>query len=85
MTFLQELERVEEQYLDTAFAGERLRERPDLLLALLLELVESSEKPTVKEEDSSRSNQPSAPDLEFRLLEAVGGARRGVGSALDAA
>jgi pyruvate,water dikinase len=49
-TFLDRLEKFEEQYMDTAFAGERLAERPDLLLSLLLELVESQERPSQEDE-----------------------------------
>ncbi len=69
--FLSELEEFEQQFMDTAFAGERLAERPDLLLSVLLELAGSQEEGS----RIARATQPDrhmARDLELRLLQAVG-------------
>jgi pyruvate,water dikinase len=74
--FLRKLEEFEAQYMDTAFAGERLAERPDLLLSLLLELADSEGRSTEKDGETSPRAQPSVQDLESRLLKAVGASRQ---------
>jgi len=74
--FFQQLESFEKQHMDMAFDGERLSERPDLLLSLLLELAASGERPA-RFPSAATQDRPEGRDLEARLLQAVGEKRHG--------
>jgi pyruvate,water dikinase len=60
--------------MDVTYGGERLVERPLLLLNTILEMARSARTmPTA--EGNSQQQGPDSPDLEQRLLQAVGPAR----------
>jgi pyruvate,water dikinase len=64
-----------EQFLDVTYASERLGERPDLLLHTIVELSEKEDCRN-HEDAAAAAAAPDSSELERRLLEAVGPARR---------
>jgi pyruvate,water dikinase len=61
--------------MDVAYSGERLSDRPDLLLQTILELARSP-RPTQAQDVEASATTPAVQVLERRLLEAVGSERR---------
>jgi pyruvate,water dikinase len=72
--FLQALEEFRSRFLDVSYKGERLCDRPDALVATLLELADAAAARPAKAEE--RRTPPAVAVLEERLLAAVGEARR---------
>ena len=74
-TFARAFEDLQTEFMDMAYGGERLADRPDLLLQTILELIRlpGPPKSQVAEE---RATAPAVEALERRLLEAVGPERR---------
>ena len=69
--FVQALESVQSEFMDVAYGGERLSDRPDLLLQTILEMARSrqpAETPTEKAASATSKVQA----LEERFLEAAG-------------
>jgi pyruvate,water dikinase len=69
--FVQTLESVQSEFMDVAYGGERLSDRPDLLLQTILEMARSrqpAEPPTEKAASATSKVQA----LEERFLEAAG-------------
>jgi pyruvate,water dikinase len=74
--FLTAFEELQNEIMDVAYQGERLADRPDLLLTTVLEMAGSAgdSAPLV---DRTDMPGPAAQELERRLLEAVGPRRSG--------
>ena len=73
--FLRAFESLQTEFMDVAYGGERLSDRPDLLLQTVLELTRSP-KPTQPQDAEVNATAPTVQALERRLLEAVGPARQ---------
>jgi len=71
--FLAEFEGVLAEYLEVAYGGERLAARPDLVLHAILELADRAGAGAGMEGETA--SEVDAPQLERRLLAAVGPAR----------
>jgi pyruvate,water dikinase len=67
--FVNELDTCIHRYLNVTFSEERLDDRPDLVIKLVLQLARADRRPQEKEDTSGTS-------LEKRLLDAVGPDRR---------
>jgi pyruvate,water dikinase len=67
--FVNELDTCIHRYLNVTFSEERLDDRPDLVIKLILQLARADRRPQEKEDTSGTS-------LEKRLLDAVGPDRR---------
>jgi phosphohistidine swiveling domain-containing protein len=74
-TFARAFEDLQTEFMDMAYGGERLADRPDLVFQTILELVRlpGAAQSQVAEESATA---PTAQALERRLLEAVGPERR---------
>ena len=74
-SFIQTFEYVQSEFMDVAYGGERLADRPDLLLQTILEMARAPRpaEPRVEQADGVTSTVPA---LEERFLEAVGPERR---------
>jgi len=71
---LRALDAFRSRFLDVGYAGERLRDRIDTLLAVILELADAPDRcPAV---ERAGQETPAPADLETRLFAAVGEARR---------
>ena len=69
--FVRDLERVQSEFMDVAYGGERLSDRPDLLLQTIVEMAKSgqpAEPPTEKSDPAISAVQT----LEERFLESMG-------------
>jgi phosphohistidine swiveling domain-containing protein len=73
--FVPEFERVLRDYMDVAYAGERLADRPDLLLEMVLEMSESYDR-RHQPEPGPGVGEPDVRLLEQRLMDAVGEEQR---------
>ncbi len=71
--FLRAFDALASQFMDVMYASERLLDRPDLLLHTLLELAEAPARPARPAQPGQGFGQA---ELEARLYEAVGPARR---------
>ena len=69
--FVQELERVQREFMDVAYGGERLSDRPDLLLQTVFEMAKSGQ-PTEPLGDKESPAVSTVQALEDRFLDAVG-------------
>ena len=65
--FVAGLDTLLSEYLDVAYAGERLAGRPDVVISLLLEMAEASDPAR-----EASTTEDAAADLEQRLFDAVG-------------
>ena len=74
--FLDRFQAVLAGFMDTTYRGERLAERPDLVVRSVLELA-SVPEPAAKEGVAADADSDLARALEERLMAAVGEARRG--------
>jgi pyruvate,water dikinase len=74
-SFVQAFESLQSEFMDVAYGGERLSDRPDLLLQTILEMGKPPE--AVQKQDGAAGSEPtSVHGLEQRFLEAVGPERR---------
>jgi pyruvate,water dikinase len=69
--FTRAFESLEAEFMDVAFGGERLSDRPDLLLRTVLELAQASTPPQDQESEPAAA-MTAVQALERRLLAAVG-------------
>jgi phosphohistidine swiveling domain-containing protein len=69
--FIQELESVRNEFMDIAYGGERLSDRPDLLLQTILEMAKSR-RPAESLTEKAAPATSAVQALEQRFLEAVG-------------
>ena len=74
-SFVAAFEKLQTEFMDMAYGGERLSDHPDLLLQTVLELVRSP-RPTQPQDVEARATTPGVQALERRLLEAVGPGRQ---------
>jgi pyruvate,water dikinase len=72
-SFAEKLEAFETEFMDLAFQGERLIERPDLIVSLILEMSKNPAPEGGHQQRTPQSNTKA--ELERRLLEAVGESR----------
>jgi len=73
--FVQAFEDLRSGFMDVAYGGERLLDRPDLLLQTILEMARSP-APSGTRYAASDPSAPAVQDLEHRFLEAAGSQRR---------
>jgi phosphohistidine swiveling domain-containing protein len=74
-SFLGAFGKLQAEFMDVAYSGERLSEHPDLLLQTVLELARSP-RPTPPQGVEARETTPGVQALERRLLEAAGPGRQ---------
>ena len=74
-SFVQAFERLQSEFMDMAYSGERLSDRPDLLLQTILEMAKPP-KPAQQRDVEAGAERASVHALEQRFLEAVGPERR---------
>ncbi len=74
-SFVQAFESLQSEFMDIAYGGERLSDRPDLLLQTLLEMAKPPE-PAQQQDVEAGAEPASVHALEQRYLEAVGPERR---------
>jgi len=73
-SFIGAFEKLQAEFMDMAYGGERLSDHPDLLLQTVLELARSP-RPTPPQGVEARATTPGVQAMERRLLEAVGPGR----------
>jgi phosphohistidine swiveling domain-containing protein len=73
--FVVAFENLETEFMDVAYSGERLSDRPDLLLHTVLELAKLPTPASVHGEEAD-ATAPTVQALERRLLETIGPERR---------
>jgi phosphohistidine swiveling domain-containing protein len=73
--FIQAFEGLQEEFMDVAFGGQRLSDRPDLLLKTLLQMV-GRPRPAQQSYPEIGAPEPGMQELEQRLLNAIGRDRR---------
>ncbi|MGD8791919.1 MAG: PEP/pyruvate-binding domain-containing protein [Anaerolineae bacterium] len=69
--FIESFERLQAEFMDVAYGGERLSNQPELLLQTILEMARLP-RPAESPEAESGQTRPTIEALERRLLEAVG-------------
>jgi phosphohistidine swiveling domain-containing protein len=74
-SFVQAFESLQSEFMDMAYSGERLSDRPDLLLQTILEMAKPP-KPAQQRDVEAGAERASVHALEQRFLEAVGPERR---------
>ena len=74
-SFVQAFESLQSEFMDMAYSGERLSDRPDLLLQTILEMAKPP-KPAQQRDVEAGAERASVHALEQRFLEAVGTERR---------
>jgi len=74
-SFVWAFEKLQTEFMDMAYGGERLSDHPDLLLQTVLELARSP-RTTPPQGVEARATTPGVQALERRLLEAVGPGRQ---------
>jgi phosphohistidine swiveling domain-containing protein len=74
-TFIRAFESLQTEFLDVAYGGERLSDRPDLLLQTVLEMAKSPE-PVGPQYSLADAAAPTVQALEQRFFKAVGPERR---------
>jgi phosphohistidine swiveling domain-containing protein len=73
--FVQAFENLQSEFMDVAYGGERLSDRPDLLLQTILETAKPPQ-PAGQRVEEAAAGPVSVQALEQRFLEAVGPERR---------
>jgi phosphohistidine swiveling domain-containing protein len=74
-SFAAAFEKLQTEFMDVAYSGERLSDHPDLLFQTVLELARSP-RPTQPQDVEARATTPGVQALERRLLEAIGPGRQ---------
>jgi phosphohistidine swiveling domain-containing protein len=74
-SFVQAFESLQSEFMDMAYSGERLSDRPDLLLQTILEMAKPP-RPAQQRDVEAGAERASVHALEQRFLEAVGPERR---------